>query len=59
MLQVVSIGELLSSDVLLSVLLLDVVGVGVFWSFSSSSTFAVSGALVVEGVRKLARALSQ
>ena len=59
MLQVVSIGVLLSSDVKLSVLLLVVVGDGVFWPSCSSFTFAVSGALVVEGVTKLAKALSQ
>ena len=60
MLQVVSIGVLLSSDVQLSVLLLVVVvGGGVVCSFSSSFNIAVSGALVAEGVMKLVRALSQ
>ena len=50
MLQVVSIGVLLSSDVQLSVLFLVVlVGGGVVCSFGSSFNIAVSGALVAGG----------
>ena len=64
MLQVVSIGEMLLSDVQLSVLVLVVVVggvvVGVVVCISGSSfNIAVSGAMVVGVVAKLARALSQ
>ena len=60
MLQVVSIGEMLLSDVQLSVLVLVVVVGGVVVCISGSSfNIAVSGAMVEGVVAKLARALSQ
>ena len=60
MLQVVSIGEMLLSDVQLSVLVLVVVVGGVVVCISGSSfNIAVSCAMVEGVVAKLARALSQ
>ena len=62
MLLVVSIGEMLLLGVQLSVLVLEVVvggGCGVVCVSCSSFNIAVSGAVVVGVVAKLARALSQ
>ena len=62
MLLVVSIGEMLLLGVQLSVVVLEVVvggGCGVVCVSCSSFNIAVSGAVVVGVVAKLARALSQ